>query len=362
MGAGATSGDVGTSYYCHRCQTMLEQLGDGGTCPNCRGGFVEESANAMALAQAVHWLVTEDSSSSSTEARIAGLLDDLREHLSTVEGLRGTIVRGMDSPDTPKVEPAPPEVFNGIVEVCLDSLMIEEMRQTPQCVICCSDFEAGELLSKLPGCGHLFHGRCIRTWLERAANCPICRCDLCRAVDFERTAMSTASSVILDTDRSQYTDRLSSQSTLMGALSSVAGGRMGSAGLRLVPGAALPTGQASAGTSSERDLASHEEESGDSSSWQPAGAHASPLQSYSPRAELFRPSTTGASAGGPSLGPGGGGGGSDGSSPTPPPRPPGPPPPRRGTSSVLVGAGSVITSPTGRRPSRPPSMAEARPR
>lgn len=188
---------------------MLDSLGDGGLCPHCQGGFVEESANAMALAQAVQWLVGEDQGANSMEARIARLLEDLREHLATADGLHSTMAITMEMPATPKLEPAPPEVRNGISEVRMDSATAQDMRQTPQCVICCSDFEVDEVLSQLPGCNHLFHSGCICQWLERAANCPICRCDLRQAVGMDRRDISTASSVLLDTDRSQYTNTLS---------------------------------------------------------------------------------------------------------------------------------------------------------
>jgi len=187
---------------------MLDHLGDDGSCPHCDSGFVEESANAMALAQAVQWLVSEDRGANSMEVRIARLLDDLREHLASVDGLHSSMAITMDIPATPKLEPAPLEVRNGISEVRMDNQTAQEMRQTAQCVICCSDFEAGEMLSQLPGCSHLFHSGCIRQWLERAANCPICRCDLRQAVGMDRGDISTASSILLDTDRSQYTNTM----------------------------------------------------------------------------------------------------------------------------------------------------------
>jgi len=136
---------------------MLDFLGEGGTCPECQGGFVEESANAMALAEAVHWIVSDEHTVNSTEARISNLLEDLREHLATVEGsmegLRGGMAFTMEIPMTPKLEPAPQEVRDAIMEVPMDSVLMQEMRQAPQCVVCCSDFEVGELLNRLPGCG-----------------------------------------------------------------------------------------------------------------------------------------------------------------------------------------------------------------
>lgn len=40
-----------------------------------------------------------------------------------------------------------------------------------QCVICWSNLESAK---KLP-CGHLFHSNCLKSWLEEATHCPLCR-------------------------------------------------------------------------------------------------------------------------------------------------------------------------------------------
>jgi len=173
---------------------------------------VEESASgreggAVALTQAVRWLAREESDDliSSTEVRIARLLDDLHDHLAMVEGLRSVSAQlratwGADLEEaasqqvSPRLCPAPPEVLEEVKTVTLvddDSSNFPEvsksaLKQTPQCVVCCADFETREKLSQLPGCGHLFHPGCISEWLQRAANCPICRCSLCDAVEFAK--------------------------------------------------------------------------------------------------------------------------------------------------------------------------------
>jgi len=146
---------------------------------------VEEGTDGAALAQAVRWLAAGDEASGSTEARIARLLEDLHAHLELVEGLHDSMRRVMDASSDelrPQLDPAPKEVLDAISPVTLDAGVFEELRQTSQCVICCSDFELNETLNRLPGCGHLFHDECIHQWLDRATNCPICRCNLRKAV------------------------------------------------------------------------------------------------------------------------------------------------------------------------------------
>nr|POE49793.1 ring-h2 finger protein atl78 [Quercus suber] len=44
-----------------------------------------------------------------------------------------------------------------------------------ECVICLSDFTAGERVRLLPKCHHGFHVRCIDKWLSSHSSCPKCR-------------------------------------------------------------------------------------------------------------------------------------------------------------------------------------------
>lgn len=218
----------------------------------------------------------------------------------------------------------------------MDSLTTQQMRQTPQCVICYSDFEVGETLSQLPGCSHLFHNGCINEWLERAANCPICRCDLRQAVGLDRTDdVSTASSVMLETDRSQYTNSLSESASPSGTVyrGFISAGALGysqsAASWRSPPHTAAGTSPGLLGSSVSAGFP-------DAEGWLLA-------EGLRPRSRTISSRER------------------DGGSPLPPP-----PPRRRGTSSVLVGAGNIISSSAMRRPGsvveaqmrRSPSSAE----
>ncbi|XP_049370723.1 RING-H2 finger protein ATL78-like [Solanum verrucosum] len=44
-----------------------------------------------------------------------------------------------------------------------------------ECVICLSEFIAGEKVRVLPKCNHGFHVRCIDKWLNSHSSCPTCR-------------------------------------------------------------------------------------------------------------------------------------------------------------------------------------------
>lgn len=50
-----------------------------------------------------------------------------------------------------------------------------------QCMICLSEFEAGEEVRGLP-CSHVFHASCVDEWLRRCTDCPICKANIDRAV------------------------------------------------------------------------------------------------------------------------------------------------------------------------------------
>lgn len=50
-----------------------------------------------------------------------------------------------------------------------------------QCMVCLMDFEDGEDCRKLP-CDHVFHASCVDEWLRRCTDCPICKCNIDRAV------------------------------------------------------------------------------------------------------------------------------------------------------------------------------------
>ncbi|KAM0023141.1 putative transcription factor C2H2 family [Helianthus debilis subsp. tardiflorus] len=43
------------------------------------------------------------------------------------------------------------------------------------CSICLADYKQDDVVRLLPDCGHLFHCKCIDTWLKANPTCPVCR-------------------------------------------------------------------------------------------------------------------------------------------------------------------------------------------
>jgi len=50
-----------------------------------------------------------------------------------------------------------------------------------ECSICLCTFERGDVVRRLPSCGHTFHRPCIDLWLLRRADCPLCKREAGRA-------------------------------------------------------------------------------------------------------------------------------------------------------------------------------------
>lgn len=46
---------------------------------------------------------------------------------------------------------------------------------TSGCSICLADYKQSDVIRLLPECGHLFHVKCIDTWLKVHPTCPMCR-------------------------------------------------------------------------------------------------------------------------------------------------------------------------------------------
>ncbi|KAL4297780.1 hypothetical protein GQ457_12G025100 [Hibiscus cannabinus] len=69
------------------------------------------------------------------------------------------------------------------------------------CVICLDGFRQGQWCRNLVGCGHLFHSKCLDSWLIKIAACPICRTRV--SLDSEDKAIWG-----FDTRRTEHTFRV----------------------------------------------------------------------------------------------------------------------------------------------------------
>lgn len=61
-----------------------------------------------------------------------------------------------------------------------ERLMMQELtnsEETSICTICQDDLELNQVVKRTP-CKHIFHSRCLSTWLESNHTCPICRYQL----------------------------------------------------------------------------------------------------------------------------------------------------------------------------------------
>ncbi|XP_056134444.1 E3 ubiquitin-protein ligase RNF128a [Lampris incognitus] len=63
----------------------------------------------------------------------------------------------------------------GDAEVGSDSYM---------CAVCIDAYKAGEVVTVLT-CGHIFHKACIEPWLLEKRTCPMCKCDILKALGVE---------------------------------------------------------------------------------------------------------------------------------------------------------------------------------
>jgi hypothetical protein len=74
-----------------------------------------------------------------------------------------TITQGIPSPRAENFDLPDPEPYGDEEEV-------------PECGICLAQFEEGEMIQSVPGCGHRFHHGCLWDWLDGFGDtCPNCR-------------------------------------------------------------------------------------------------------------------------------------------------------------------------------------------
>ena len=66
-----------------------------------------------------------------------------------------------------------------VAEILRLDRQIEVADMMPSCAVCVEPLKVGQRVSRLT-CGHMFHARCLHTWLAQADSCPNCRLALRR--------------------------------------------------------------------------------------------------------------------------------------------------------------------------------------
>ncbi|KAJ4848368.1 hypothetical protein Tsubulata_020434 [Turnera subulata] len=83
----------------------------------------------------------------------------------------------------------PPDLQSVVVDIGLDEATLKsypkllyaeaKLQHTDStstcCSICLADYKSTDMLRMLPDCGHLFHLKCVDSWLRLHPTCPVCR-------------------------------------------------------------------------------------------------------------------------------------------------------------------------------------------
>ena len=60
----------------------------------------------------------------------------------------------------------------------LPTIRFSKKEKEDKCSVCMGDFRANEELFKLQ-CGHIYHKKCLKSWLKKSIYCPLCKEILC---------------------------------------------------------------------------------------------------------------------------------------------------------------------------------------
>ncbi|CAI9774586.1 unnamed protein product [Fraxinus pennsylvanica] len=64
---------------------------------------------------------------------------------------------------------------SAIKSLPLVACRVASKHRIEECTICLSEFEEREILKIIPYCKHVYHPKCIDTWLSSHVTCPLCR-------------------------------------------------------------------------------------------------------------------------------------------------------------------------------------------
>ncbi|XP_069029595.1 E3 ubiquitin-protein ligase RNF128a [Embiotoca jacksoni] len=69
----------------------------------------------------------------------------------------------------------------------------ETMSDSHMCAVCIESYKAGDVVTVLT-CDHIFHKACIEPWLLERRTCPMCKCDILKALGVEGDTKESMSS------------------------------------------------------------------------------------------------------------------------------------------------------------------------
>ncbi|NXI38358.1 PJA2 ligase, partial [Galbula dea] len=121
---------------------------------------LDEFGGGLGLAHAVPYLNLQFVAVMSLEARLQEAMEAALVHLESF---------GFDDEQPPP--PAPKETVDRLPQITITD---DRNGQEQCCIICCSEYERGEIITELP-CHHFFHRRCVTLWLQESGTCPVCR-------------------------------------------------------------------------------------------------------------------------------------------------------------------------------------------
>ena len=53
-----------------------------------------------------------------------------------------------------------------------------DSRKETECAICLEEFQRNDIIKEFYKCKHIFHKECLKNWLKRSNECPLCKHDL----------------------------------------------------------------------------------------------------------------------------------------------------------------------------------------
>lgn len=150
------------THWCHACDIRVA-INENIECIRCQGGFVEERS------------VIQEEEELVDPVELTLIIRVMMMYMVQEDVANGSF----ENTSTEKIAAS-----SSFIE-SLSSLILSDTEVNKDCSICYENFKQELRGIKLP-CGHIFHERCIKKWLEIDHICPTCRHELpCQSSDDE---------------------------------------------------------------------------------------------------------------------------------------------------------------------------------